>query len=160
MGRTKLYVHRSGRASPFLRAANIGFRCVKYIALESVPKVSLAAMPSPRRDLSKEKPVADAVFNAYRGLYSYDNKPLNATVEPFTSADDDWKIERIIYDAPYGGERAIAYLFLPAESKAPLSDCAVLPRVQPRLTCENLISTRPEPSMPSSAVAVPSLPGL
>jgi formylglycine-generating enzyme required for sulfatase activity/tRNA A-37 threonylcarbamoyl transferase component Bud32/dienelactone hydrolase len=105
--------------SPFLRAANIGFRCVKYIAPESVPKVSLAAMPSPRRELSKEKPVADAVFNAYRGLYSYDNKPLNAMVEPFTSADDDWKIERITYDAPYGGERAIAYLFLPAKGRAP-----------------------------------------
>ena len=105
--------------SPFLRAANVGFRCVKYIAPESVPKVALAAMPSPRRELSKEKPVADAVFNAFRSVYSYDNKPLNATTEPFTSTDDDWKIERVTYDAPYGNEHAIAYLFLPAKSKPP-----------------------------------------
>jgi tRNA A-37 threonylcarbamoyl transferase component Bud32/dienelactone hydrolase len=105
--------------SPFLRAANIGFRCVKYIAPESVPKVAMAAMPSPRRELSKEKPVADAVFNAFRSVYSYDNKPLNATTESFPSTDDDWKIERITYDAPYGNERAITYLFLPAKGKAP-----------------------------------------
>jgi eukaryotic-like serine/threonine-protein kinase len=105
--------------SPFLRAANVGFRCVKYIAPESIPKVAMAAMPSPRRELNKEKPVSEAVFNAYRGLYSYDKKPLNATVEPFTSTDDDWKVERISYDAPYGNERAFAYLFLPVKGKAP-----------------------------------------
>ncbi len=113
--------------SPFLRVANVGFRCIKYIAPESVPKVAMAAMPSPRRDLSKEKPVPEAVFNAYRGVYSYDNKPLNAKIEPFTSTDDDWRIERITYDAPYGNERAVAYLFLPAKGKAPYETVLYFP---------------------------------
>jgi len=113
--------------SPFLRAANIGFRCVKYIQPDTVPKVAMAAMPSPRRDLSKEKPVSDAVFNAYRGIYSYDKKPLNATVEPFPSTDDDWKIERVTYDAPYGSERAIAYLFLPAKGNPPFQTVLYYP---------------------------------
>ena len=48
--------------SPFLRAANIGFRCVKYIEPESIPKIAIAPMPSPRRDLTKEKPVSDSYF--------------------------------------------------------------------------------------------------
>ena len=42
--------------SPFLRASNIGFRCVKYIEPESIPKQASDPMPSPRRDLTKEKP--------------------------------------------------------------------------------------------------------
>ena len=71
--------------SPFLRASNIGFRCVKYIEPESIPKIATDPMPSPRRDLSKEKPASDVLFHAYRGLYSYDKTPLNASVEPLCS---------------------------------------------------------------------------
>src|ERR1035441_364155 len=48
--------------SPFLRAANIGFRCVKYIDANAIPKEAFSAMPTPRRDLTKEKPVSDQVF--------------------------------------------------------------------------------------------------
>ena len=33
--------------SAFLRASNLGFRCVKYIQPEAVPAVAMAAMPSP-----------------------------------------------------------------------------------------------------------------
>src|SRR6516162_1976 len=42
--------------SPLLRTANIGFRCVKYIDPASIAKVATDPMPSPRRDLTKEKP--------------------------------------------------------------------------------------------------------
>ncbi len=103
--------------SPFLRTANVGFRCVKYI--DAVPEVALARMPSPRRDLALEKPVSDQVFQAYRGLYSYDKTPLNATITAVDSSDEDWKIEKITYTAPYGNEQAIAYLFLPTRFKPP-----------------------------------------
>lgn len=105
--------------SPFLRAANIGFRCVQYTDLNSIPKAAFAAMPSPRRDLTKEKPVADQIFQAYRGLYSYDKTPLNAKVEPVDSKDEDWTIQKITYSAAYGNEQAISYLFLPKRSKPP-----------------------------------------
>jgi cephalosporin-C deacetylase-like acetyl esterase len=105
--------------SPFLRASNIGFRCVKYIEPESIPKVATDAMPSPRRDLTKEKPVSDQIFQAYRGLYSYDKTPLNASVEQVSSNEEDWKVEKITYSAAYGNERAIAYLFLPKKAKPP-----------------------------------------
>jgi eukaryotic-like serine/threonine-protein kinase len=113
--------------SPFLRTPNIGFRCVKYIEPESIPKVATDPMPSPRRDLSKEKPVSDELFEAYRGLYSYDKTPLNASVEPVDQGDADWTTEKITYTAAYGNERAAAYLFMPKNPKLPLQTVIFFP---------------------------------
>ncbi len=113
--------------SPFLRAANIGFRCVKYIDPDSVPKEAFAAMPSPRRDFSKEKPVSDQIFQVYSGLFSYDKAPLNASVEPVKSTDEDWRIEKITYSAPYGHEQASSYLFLPNKGKPPYQTVLFFP---------------------------------
>ena len=113
--------------SPFLRASNIGFRCVKYIEPESIPKAATDPMPSPRRDLTKEKPVSYELFQAYRGLYSYDKTPLNASVEPFDQDGEDWKAEKITYTAAYGNERAIAYLFLPKKAEPPFQTVVFFP---------------------------------
>jgi serine/threonine protein kinase/dienelactone hydrolase len=113
--------------SPFLRTANIGFRCVKYMAPDSIPKVAMDPMPSPRRDLTKEKPVSDELFKAYRGQYSYDKMPLNTSVEPFGPSNDDWTAERVSYAAAYGNERAITYLFLPKKSNPPFQTVLFFP---------------------------------
>jgi hypothetical protein len=67
--------------SAFLRASNIGFRCVKYIEPESIAKIVTDPMPSRRRELSKQKPASDELFRAYRSLYSYDKTALNSSVE-------------------------------------------------------------------------------
>jgi formylglycine-generating enzyme required for sulfatase activity/dienelactone hydrolase len=113
--------------SPFLRTANIGFRCVKYIEPESIPKIAMNPMPSPRRDLSKEKPASDELFRAYRSLYSYDKAPLNATVESYGKDEEFWTAQKITYTAAYGNERAIAYLFLPKKGKPPYQTVLFFP---------------------------------
>jgi len=113
--------------SPFLRASNIGFRCVKYIDAEAIPKIAFDVMSMPRRDLSKEKPASDELFKAYSGLYTYDKKPLNASVAPFGEEQDDWKVERISYTAGYGDEQAAAYLFLPKKAKSPFQTVIFFP---------------------------------
>jgi len=113
--------------SAFLRASNIGFRCVKYIEPESIAKIASDPMPSPRRDLSKERPASDQLFQAYRSLYSYDKTPLNASVEPFDKDAGDWKAEKITYTAAYGNEQAIAYLFLPKNAKPPFQTVIYFP---------------------------------
>jgi cephalosporin-C deacetylase-like acetyl esterase len=113
--------------SPFLRAANIGFRCVKYIEPDANLAIATAPMATPRRDLSKVKPASDELFRAYRSVYSYDKIPLNATVEPFGKDEDDWKTERITYTAAYGHEQAVAYLFLPKKSKPPFQTVVFFP---------------------------------
>ena len=113
--------------SPFLRTANIGFRCVKYIEPDAIPKQAFAAIPSPRRDLTKEKPVSDQIFEAYRSLYTYDPAPLNASVEPMNVGEEDWKLEKITYSAPYGNEQEIAYLYLPTKGKPPYQTVLFFP---------------------------------
>jgi serine/threonine protein kinase/predicted esterase len=113
--------------SPFLRTANIGFRCVKYIEPDANLTIATAPMATPRRDLSKEKPASDELFRAYRSVYSYDKIPLNATVEPFGKDEDDWKTEKITYTAAYGHEKAIAYLFLPKKTKPPFQTVVFFP---------------------------------
>jgi serine/threonine protein kinase/cephalosporin-C deacetylase-like acetyl esterase len=113
--------------SPFLRAANIGFRCVKYTEPESIAKVATDPIPSPRRDLSKEKPVSDALFVAYRSVYSYDQAPLNATAQRVDKNDEEWTIEKITYTAAYGNEQAISYLYLPKKAKPPFQTVVFFP---------------------------------
>jgi formylglycine-generating enzyme required for sulfatase activity/dienelactone hydrolase len=112
--------------SAFSRAGNIGFRCVKYIEPDSIPSAATVAMPSPRRDLSKEKPVSDQLFQAYSSLYAYDKLPLDATVEKLPDSDD-WTSEKITYTAAYGNERAISYLFLPKKAKPPFQTVIFFP---------------------------------
>jgi eukaryotic-like serine/threonine-protein kinase len=113
--------------SPLLRASNIGFRCVKYIEPDSIPKVATDPITISIRNLTKEKPASDEVFKAYRGLYSYDKLPLSATVEPFGTNEEDWTAEKITYRAAYGDEQAIAYLFLPQKAKPPFQTVVVFP---------------------------------
>jgi formylglycine-generating enzyme required for sulfatase activity/dienelactone hydrolase len=113
--------------SPWLRGSNIGFRCVKYIDAEAIPKIAFDVMSMPRRDLSKVKPASDELFKAYSGQYTYDKKPLKASVEPFGEEQEDWKVERISYTAGYGDERAVAYLFLPKKAKPPFQTVVFFP---------------------------------
>jgi predicted esterase len=113
--------------SPFLRAADIGFRCVKYAEPNASLTIAAAPMATPRRDLSQVKPISDELFRAYRGLYSYDKVPLNATVEPFGKDEEDWRTEKITYTAAYGHEQAIAYLFLPKKGKPPFQTVVFFP---------------------------------
>jgi serine/threonine protein kinase/dienelactone hydrolase len=113
--------------SPFLRASNIGFRCAKYPEPHSIPKAATDPVLSPRRDLVNQKPSSDSLFAAYRALYSYDRLPLNATVETFGKADEDWKGEKITYTAAYNNERATSYLFLPRKFSPPYQTVIVFP---------------------------------
>jgi dipeptidyl aminopeptidase/acylaminoacyl peptidase len=111
-----------------MRASNVGFRCVKYIEPESIPKMAMdPVLLSSRRDLTKVKPASDELFRAYRSLYSYDKKPLNATVEPYGKDEGSWTAEKITYTAAYGNERAIAYLFFPKKGKPPYQTVLFFP---------------------------------
>jgi formylglycine-generating enzyme required for sulfatase activity/dienelactone hydrolase/predicted Ser/Thr protein kinase len=113
--------------SPFLRASNVGFRCVKYIAPASIPKEASDPVLSPRRDLSQAKPFSQELFLAYRGAYSYDKTPLNASVEHLESGDDAWTTEKITYLAAYGNEKAVTYLFLPRNARPPFQTVIFFP---------------------------------
>jgi eukaryotic-like serine/threonine-protein kinase len=120
------YMFNEGDArSPFERSANFGFRSAKYVstgeAAKTADPVTLQA-----RDFSREKPVSDQLFQAYKSLYSYDKTPLRPVIES-TAQTDDWKQEKITFDAAYGNERIIAYLFLPKKTSPPFQTVVYFP---------------------------------
>ncbi|HEV8334833.1 MAG TPA: protein kinase [Candidatus Polarisedimenticolia bacterium] len=102
---------------PFDRSPTQGFRCALYPS--PPPAAAFGPIETVFRDYSKEKPVGDAIFAAYRSLHRYDPGPLEARIE--SSADDSeyWREERVSYAAAYGGERIPATLFLPKNAAPP-----------------------------------------
>ena len=52
---------------------------------------------------------------------------LKPTVETSTRASEHWRVERVSYNAAYGGERVIAYLFLPKNAPPPYQTVVYFP---------------------------------
>ncbi len=102
---------------PFERAELFGFRCVRY----SRPVAETLKGPLTRqvRDYSSEKPATEEQFLVYKSLYSYDRSPLDAKVEAQENNDPAWRIEKITFNAAYGNERVVAYLYLPKNAATP-----------------------------------------
>jgi dienelactone hydrolase len=109
---------------PFQRSESYGLRLMKEIE-PSAPEAR-AAIPSTMRDFTKEVPVDDATFEVIRGLYAYDNTPLNATIDQ-TDDVPAWRKETVSYDAPYGKERIRAYLYLPKNVSPPYQTVMYFP---------------------------------
>ena len=111
---------------PFERAADYGFRLVKY--RRPLPESAAAAIDSPRLgdDVRPAKAVSDQVFEVYRREYAYDRAPLNATVES-TGETDVSRIVTAEFDTAYGGERMRALLFLPRRGSPPYQTVVFFP---------------------------------
>jgi len=112
---------------PFDRSSNNGIRLVTIADPSAVPEAAYAPVPQLARNYAAEKPVTDEVFAAYRRLYSYDRGDLGARVESTSDESDLWRVERVSYNAAYGGERVPAYLFLPKNSKPPYQTVLYFP---------------------------------
>jgi serine/threonine protein kinase/pimeloyl-ACP methyl ester carboxylesterase len=111
--------------SPFDRSPANGFRCVKYAA-EPSDALTLA-VPREFRDYSKEQPVSSALFDVYKGLYSYDRRELHPKSEAVNDGSQVWRREKVTFDAAYGGERVIAHLFLPKDTPGPYQTVIFFP---------------------------------
>jgi dienelactone hydrolase/predicted Ser/Thr protein kinase len=115
-------------ALPFDRSAVNGFRCVKYLSPESFPAVTALPLTMPfARNFDKETPAAAEVFAIYKRLYEYDKRELNAVMESVDDASPFWRKEKIAYDAAYGNERIIAYLYLPKKGAPPYQTVIFFP---------------------------------
>jgi len=120
------YMYRSAHAQPpFERLETYGFRCAKY--LEAPAAALNAAIERTWRDYSRLKPVDDATFRVYQGLYAYDPTPLDPTVESVDSGSPYWKKEKVTFNAAYGGERVIGYMFLPLDATPPFQVVVYFP---------------------------------
>jgi len=111
--------------SPFERSADFGFRCARYNGTGLLDKAAAPVILS-MRDFTREKPVSDSLFRAYKSLYSYDKTQFRTEIELMEDAED-WKRLRITFPAAYGNEEVIAYLFLPKKTHAPFQTVVYFP---------------------------------
>ena len=103
----------------FERAANFGFRCVRYDEGDPSPATLGRLIERPNRDYAAEKPAPDPVFDAYRRFFAYDRTPVKAAVTSTYDANPDWRVESVSFPAGYGGESIPARLYLPRNAKPP-----------------------------------------
>ncbi len=113
---------------PMDRSGKNGFRCVLYPDPEKIPG-SVFQFENLVEPLNfyKETPVPDAIFRVYKEQFSYDRTELNARIEYRRQSPGGWIQEKITFDAAYGGERIIAYLFLPENTPPPYQTVIYFP---------------------------------
>ncbi|MFX0198995.1 MAG: protein kinase [Candidatus Hodarchaeota archaeon] len=106
---------------PLNRSAKNGFRCVRYLDMKKIPAEAFEPYDYKKylRDYRNEKPVSDTIFQVYKDQFSYDPKDMNAHVEIRDESSADWIKEKISFDAAYGEERMMAYVFLPKNTSPP-----------------------------------------
>jgi len=112
---------------PADRSAINGIRLVRYLHTDD--QIARAREPQPRAftDYTREKPVADVVFDGYRHIFDYDRAALNARIDSRDTTQDDWIVERVSFDASYGGERMMAVLLLPKGHTGPHQSVVYFP---------------------------------
>jgi eukaryotic-like serine/threonine-protein kinase len=111
--------------NPFERNANFGFRCAKYnLTGQSAKAAEPVTMQT--RDYHTEKPASAQEVEAYKRFYSYDKTALHATVDAHQETAD-WRVEKVSYDAAYGKERILAYLYLPKKASPPFQTVVYFP---------------------------------
>ena len=116
------------QAPPMDRSSRNGFRLALYPDREAAPKEAF----DPQRigvpvNFRTGKPVSDAIFQVFREQFSYDKTDLNSRVEYREESPGGWIREKVSFDAAYGGERIIAYLFLPATAPPPFQTVIYFP---------------------------------
>jgi dienelactone hydrolase len=119
-----MFLH-TDRRSPFTREERLGFRCAK--CNEPLPDDLTSPVTWSPRDYSGEEPAGEEAFETLRKFYAYDPSPLNVIAEPFESNSKEWSRERITFDAAYGGEQVIAYLYLPNGGTPPFQTVVYFP---------------------------------
>jgi len=105
---------------PFFREANFGFRCMKPLTDDGVwGQAACSVQFRLRRGLGDQKPCSDEVFQAYRRLYDYKKSELQPTIEATENLSIYTRRQKVSFNAAYGNERMIAYLYIPRTGKPP-----------------------------------------
>src|SRR5262249_17952746 len=108
------YLHGASYVQPpFDRSPTNGLRLARYAAADTTLAAAQRPLPAESiTDFIRMPKAPDPVFAAYRRMYDYDRTPLKAKVEA-ADTTSSWVRERISFDAAYGRERVILYLYRP-----------------------------------------------
>jgi eukaryotic-like serine/threonine-protein kinase len=115
-----------GSMDPTTASETVGFRCARPAT--DGPLAVGAQGDTPLRltaETPEYSPVDDATFRVLLSHYEYDRRPLNAVVEERLDMPG-WTRERIHYDGP-GGDRVMAYLFVPNVGRPPFQTMVFVP---------------------------------
>jgi dienelactone hydrolase len=116
------------QAPPMDRSARNGFRLASLPDPDAVPTAALALVRlGGDPTTSPPPPVSDALFEAFANRFSYDRTDLHAQVESRDTSPGGWIREKISFDAAYGGERVVAYLFVPSSTPPPYQTVVYFP---------------------------------
>jgi hypothetical protein len=112
-----------GRYPGFYSSDKLGFRCVRNLpdatGNQGAMRIQL------EEEVPTYTPASEARVKAWFKYYDYDKTPLDPQIVDVKEADQ-WRRERITYTGA-GGERAIAYLYLPKNFQRPLSVIHLMP---------------------------------
>jgi dienelactone hydrolase len=123
----KAYMFVDGYSQlPLDRSATNGIRVSEYLGDNESLAVASRPIDMPFRDFSTERPASDAEYEIFLRMYAYDATPLNASIEE-ESHTHEWTRQRITFDAAYGNERMMAYLWLPAIGDGPFQTVVHFP---------------------------------
>jgi dienelactone hydrolase len=110
------------------RSPRNGIRLAFYPQPETIPSEAFSRRPLPAvANVYAQEPVPDNIFKVYKELFAYDPMDLNARVEYREKSPGGWIREKISFDAAYGGERVMAYLFLPLNVSSPYQTVIYFP---------------------------------
>jgi eukaryotic-like serine/threonine-protein kinase len=121
------YAFNDAYAQPPLdRTETNGFRCIQYVAGGAPKTVLEKPIVLPFRDFLREPRISDGTFASYLNEFSYDKAPLNIRVEAVKD-EGEWTKEKVTFNAAYGDEHMMAYLFLPKKGKPPYQTVVYFP---------------------------------
>jgi len=113
---------------PFFREATFGFRCMKLLTDDGVwEQAACSVQYRPPPVLGDQKPCSDEVFQAYKRLYDYNKSELQPTIESEENISLYTRREKVSFNAAYGNERMIAYLYIPRTGKPPFQTVVYFP---------------------------------
>jgi dienelactone hydrolase len=113
---------------PWDRSPRNGFRCVLYLDREEIPPGAFEPKGlKSSRDFRDAKPASDSVFKVYSAQFDYDRKELKPILEERDESSKDWIREKVTFDAAYGNERVIAFLYLPRNAAKPYQSVIYFP---------------------------------
>ena len=113
--------------APFDRSDINGFRLVDYAGGDGVSGPAGGPVELLTRDYDGERPVPDAVFEAFRERFAYDPVALNTAVEDGTAATEDWTLDTVSFDAAYPDQRVMARIMRPTSGSPPYQTVVVFP---------------------------------
>lgn len=109
------------------REKTFGFRCIKFISKPDLTSEIFKAIELPSRNFNQEKPVSDEVFAVIKTFYDYPKSELDSKIELINNEDQNWRKEKVTFNAAYNKERILAYVFIPRNGHSPYQTIVFFP---------------------------------